>query len=457
MLLDRGIYGEERMKSTIDEYRKKHPGSEVLYEEAQRIFPSGINHDVRRMQPFPLFITHGLGARKWDVDGNEYICYVMGHGALILGHSHPRIVEAVCDQIRKGTHLGCNTELELRWAESVKRLMPSIEVISFHSSGTEATLMAVRLARAYTKKSKIIKFKNHFHGWHDYVIAEAGKYSSSGIPESTSRTVVRLSAGDIAQVEQVLKEDRDIAGVILEPTGASMGCFPIRPEFLVQLREVTKKYGVLLLFDEVVTGFRTSPGGAQERFGVRPDITALAKILGGGLPAGAVGGKREIIEQIAFHEDTKWNTSERVSHPGTFNANPLSAAAGSRCLELIAFGEVNSRADEAAARLKSGLNWILRKEKVTGFAYGLASLVWVLLGVEWNEGEDLYALPYEKIKGALLWDRALNFKRAMLNAGVDIMGTSEFIVSAAHGEREVEDTLDAFEKALASMRSEGIL
>jgi glutamate-1-semialdehyde 2,1-aminomutase len=255
----------------------------------------------------------------------------------------------------------------------------------------------------------------------------------------------------------VLKEDRDIAGIILEPTGASMGCYPIRDEFLLQLREVTEKYRVLLIFDEVVTGFRISPGGAQERFGVWPDLTALAKILGGGLPAGAVGGKREIIELIAFHEDMGWNTSERVSHPGTFNANPLSAAAGVRCLDMIASGGVNTRADEAASRLKSGFNRILRKEKVTGFAYGLASLVWVLLGVEWDEGGDIYTLTYEKIKEALFSDRAVRFKRAMLNAGVDIMGTAEFIVSTVHGEREVEDTLQAFERALLSMRSEGIL
>ena len=444
------------MKSIMDEYTAKHTRSRALFEEAREIFPSGVTHDTRRVKPFSIFVRSGSGARKCDVDGNEYICYVMGHGALILGHSHPLIVSAVCKQIHRGTHLGCNTELELCWAGLVKRLMPSIEMISFHSTGTEATLMAIRLARAYTGKNKIVKFRDHFHGWHDYVIAESGKYSSAGIPEATSSTVMRLPAGEIKKMEELLRADHDIAGVILEPTGAGMGCLPLNPKFLLELREVTSRYGVLLIFDEVVTGFRLSPGGAQERFHVKPDLTTLGKILGGGLPAGAVGGRREIIEKISFHDDPEWNSISRVSHPGTFNANPLSAAAGVKCLELIEHGTVNSQADARASSLKEGFNRILNRGKIPGVAYGLASLLWVVFDTQYGKEGDIYSLPHQMIKQSLNSEKAQRFKQALLNQGVDIMGTGEFIVSAVHGEKEIEDTLDAFERALHAMKSEGL-
>jgi len=324
------------MATITEEYKKKHPTSLKLYEEAKASMPSGVTHDVRYLTPFPIYMSHGKGPRKWDVDGNEYIGYVMGHGALILGHCHPEIVAEVNKQISIGTHLGFNTKLELRWAKAIQALMPSIEKVRFHSSGTEATLMAFRLARAFTGKSKIIKFINHFHGWHDYVAAAAGKYTSAGIPKKTAETMIMLPAGDIGMVEKQLKKDKDIAAVILEPTGARGGALPLRPEFPAQLREVTERYGVLLIFDEVVTGFRVSPGGAQEKLNIKPDLTTLGKIVAGGFPGAAVGGKAEILDMTAFRNDPDWNGHSRVAHPGTYNANPMSAAIGSRCLELIA-------------------------------------------------------------------------------------------------------------------------
>ena len=444
------------MKSIFEEYVRKHSKSNKLYEEAKTAFPSGVTHDVRHVKPFPIFITHGQGPRKWDIDGNEYICYVMGHGALILGHSHPEIVTAVKAQITKGTHLGANTELELGWANSVKKMIYSIEKIRFFNSGTEATLMALRLARAFTGKNKSIKFEQHFHGWHDYLIAEPGRISSRGIPAETSNTVIRLQPGNIEIVEETLQKDKNIAGVILEPTGALMGCLPIKPEFLTDLREVTKMHGVVLIFDEVVTGFRISSGGAQTRFQINPDLTTLAKILGGGLPGGAVGGKAEILNMISFHEDTLWNTSQRVSHSGTFNANPLCAAAGLRCLEMIRSMPINRKADKAAEHLKSGFNEILERYGIPGIAYGLSSLVWVVFGTQFDYGADLYSLPHRRIKEALFLPLGEIFKRALLNEGVDIMGTSEFIVSATHCKKDIDVTLEAFESAINWMKNEDV-
>jgi glutamate-1-semialdehyde 2,1-aminomutase len=451
----------------IEEYARKHPRSRELYEEAKGLFPSGVTHDTRYVHPFPLFMTNGKGARKWDVDGNEYVCCVMGHGALILGHGHPEIVRAVQEQMERGTHLGSSTESELRWARAVKRLIPAIEKIRFHSSGTEATLMAIRLARAFTGKPRILMFNDHFHGWSDCVIPETGKWSSGGITPATFQTSLRVPAGDIGAFDKALKENSDIAAVMLEPTGASMGCYPLRPAFVREVRELTAALGILLIFDEVVTGFRVSPGGAQEKLGVRPDLTALAKICAGGLPGGAVGGRGDVMDMIAFHDDPRWDAGRRVSHPGTYNANPLSAAAGARCLELIAERPVNRTADDAALRLASGLNRVLGKMGVPGIAYRSASIVWVLFGLSPGElkrcsdveGEDegFLPLPHGRIKEAVSSQTAQIFKRALLNTGVDIMGSSEFILSAAHDDNVIDDIVEAFERAVASMKEERVI
>ncbi len=420
------------------------------YLEAKHMFPSGVTHDTRYLQPFPIFVAGAKGPRKWDLDENEYVDYVMGHGALLLGHAHPQIVAAVTEQLQKGTHLGANTLYELEWAQAVQKLMPGVEKIRFHSSGTEATLMALRLARAYTGRNKIVKFQDHFHGWHDCAIWQSGRYSTAGIPQEIGEFTTVIQA-ETAAVEQALSQG-DVAAVILEPTGARMGSLPLGAAFVRQLRELTSKHGVLLIFDEVVTGFRISSGGAQERLGIRPDLTALAKILAGGLPGGAVGGRAEIVDLIAFHDDPAWDTQRRVGHPGTFNANPLSAAAGTRCLELIASDQINAIADAAAHRLKTGINQAFADGGVSGGAYGIASLVWFLFGVTFEESSD--ELEHSTIREAFAAHDYRLFKRALINEGIDIMGQNAFIVSGVHHDDDVEDTLSAFQKALAKYKRE---
>ncbi len=443
--------------STIDrEYVSLHPKSARIFEEASAVFADGVTHDTRRVTPFPLVMTHAAGATKWDVDGNEYVDYVCGHGSLILGHSHPAIAAAVAEQVGRGTHLGGSTELELRWANAIKGLVPSVEKLRFHSSGTEATMMAMRLARAYTGKRKIIKFQDHFHGWHDYAIAGSDG-GAGGVPDSTWESMIVLPPGDIGVVEDALARDGDVAALITEPTGAHMGQYPFKaPEFLHQLREVTERRGVLLILDEVVTGFRLSSGGAQVRYGVKPDLTTMAKIVAGGLPGGVVGGRAEIIDMISHRGDPEWDNAKRVSHPGTFNANPLSAVAGATCLETLAREPINERADAMAARLRAGLNDTLSKMEVTGVAHGVSSLVMVAFGVE-SEPEDVWKIPRETLHTAAKPGAGPGFKRGMLNAGVDVMGGRGFIVSAAHREQDIDKTLAAFERCLAGMRQDNLV
>jgi glutamate-1-semialdehyde 2,1-aminomutase len=443
------------VKSIAEEYKKKHPISLSLYKEAGTHFPGGVTHDARFLDPFPLFMKEGRGPRKWDVDGNEYLCYIMGHGALLLGHSHPDIVSEVQKQMSLGTHLGSNTRLEMRWARAVKALVPSIEKIRFHSSGTEATLMALRLARAFTGKNKIVKLHYHFHGWHDYLILQSGSYGAPGIPEGTAGSVVVLPAGDIDAVEDALKQDGDIAGLIIEPTGAHGGLLPVHPDFLRQLREVTERYGVLLIFDEVITGFRDSPGGSQVRYDIRPDLSTFAKIMAGGMPGGAVGGRGDVLDMIAIRGNDEWNAKKRIAHPGTYNANPLCASAGSRCLEILSSQPINRRADEAAGRLVAGFNAVLESTKVRGFAFRRASMAWVVFGADYEGSEDFCSVAHEKInEGTSKYYSA--FKTAMLNAGVDVFAANNFIVSATHTEKEVEATVAAFEQAVTRMQQDGV-
>jgi glutamate-1-semialdehyde 2,1-aminomutase len=450
-------------KETIQEaYVRLHPASARLYEEAQRTFPSGVTHDIRYVTPFPIFVERAQGSRKWDVDGNAYVDYVMGHGALFMGHAHPEITAAVVEQAAKGTHYGASHRLELEWGKLVARLVPSAEEVRFTSSGTEATLMAVRLARAYTGRDKLLKFDYHFHGWHDAVagarFAESDHPRSAGVPAAVLANTISIPQNDSGLLEQKLA-DGDVAAVILEPTGASWGTLPLHQGFLEDLREATSRHNTVLIFDEVVTGFRVSPGGAQARPGVTPDLTTLAKILAGGLPGGAVAGKTDIISMLEFRSDTAWNLTQRVGHPGTFNANPLSAAAGTSMLTMVATGQHHRHADALNARLVAALNGVLDSAGAPGSVYGLSSYFHIVLGqdaprprdgVEWPERDG--GLP-PRMAAALI----AALKRGMLNHGVDLMGGNGGFTSAVHTDADVDRTAEAFAATVREMQGEGLI
>ena len=448
--------GSIKMPTILEQYIANHAGSAERYRDAVGIFPGGVTHDNRYAEPFPLYITHGQGPRKWDVDGNEYIDYVSGHGALLLGHSHPAIAEAVSEQIRRGTHLGACTDEELRWARAIMNLMPAVERVRFHSSGTEATLMAMRLARAYTGRNKVIKLQDHFHGWHDYAMAGSDR-PAPGIPAESWGSMVIVPAGSLDAAQQAMERDSDIAAIILEPTGAHYGQLPFNvPQYLAGLRQLCDQHGVILIFDEVVTGFRASPGGAQVRYGITPDLTTMAKIVAGALPGGAVGGKADIVDMIAQRGDPQWDNTERVYHPGTFNGNPLSAVAGATCLELIAAEPLNDHADAMAARLKAGLNEVFTRMEVGGHAYGIASMIHFTLA-EGDFDHEFGPDVDRQIKQAAATPAVTGIKRGLQNHGIDIMGRDAFLVSATHSEADIDATLSAFESTLAEAREEGLV
>ncbi|HEU5317879.1 MAG TPA: aminotransferase class III-fold pyridoxal phosphate-dependent enzyme [Chloroflexota bacterium] len=423
---------------TIDEKRlARNPKSAALYERAGKVFPSGVTHDSRHHLPFPLYVTHAKGSRKWDVDGNEYVDYRMGHGALILGHNYPEVEEALVEQARKGTHYGACHELEVRWAELVCEIVPCAERVKFVSSGTEATMMAMRLARAVTGKNKILKAQGAFHGWHDYAaVAMTPPYDvpiSKGIPDAVAGTVLAAPAGDAAAIERLIDEDGDVAAVILIAGGAGR-------QYLQKVRDITAQRGVLLIYDEVVTGFRYAPGGCQEFYGVVPDLVTLAKILAGGLPGACVAGRADLFDVFELREDdAEWMRFGRIAHPGTFNANPLSAAAGTACLEVVRDPEIQRTATATADRLRVGIDEAFRRHGVEGKGGGEVSMI--------NVSVKEKKVPDRKFQHL--------FRSAMQLGGVDFSGS--LIVSAVHDDRDVAQTIEAFDNALTLLKDDGAL
>ena len=438
------------MTTVVERYGQKFQKSGQLFERGLQVIP-GAGSASRIARPFPIYLERAEGPRKWDVDGNELVDYVMGSGALLTGHDHPKIIEAIRARLGQGIHVLSNP-LAIRWAELVKGLIPSAELVRFTGSGTEATYLALRLARAFTGKKKIAKFRGHFHGWHEYVAKQSGLNTVTGIPSETLSTVEVLEP-DISAVQRLLEADDEIAAVILEPTGGHWGHFPLpNPGFLHDLRELTAKYGVVMIMDEVITGFRASRGGAQERFQVLPDLTTLSKITGGGLACGAVAGRAEILEQMINEDDT-----QRVTNSGTFNGNPLVASAGIACLKLIADEPINDRADSMAERLKSGLTDALIRTEVAGHVHGVASMVHLVLGVECDCGGGICTLPHSRIDEAMTPERTNMLRMAMLNEGVELMGGMGFMVSSVHTQDDVDLTVDALERALPALREEGVV
>ncbi|HWQ14686.1 MAG TPA: aminotransferase class III-fold pyridoxal phosphate-dependent enzyme [Roseiflexaceae bacterium] len=439
----------------LDTFRRRHPRSAALYAQASNLFPNGVTHDGRFAAPFPLYVERSAGGRKWDADGNEIIDYWTGHGALLLGHGHPAVVAAVQEQVARGTHYGAEHPIELRWAELVQRLFPGMERLRFTASGTEATMLALRLARAFTGRPTVLRFEGHYHGWHDLLTRESDADAAPGLYGPLVDSTLVLPA-DLDRVEETLRARQDIAAVILEPTGASYGAAPLRDDFLRELRRLTEAHGVLLVCDEVVTGFRVTPGGVQQRAGVTADLTALAKILAGGLPGGAVGGRADVMRHLEFG-DTAWNRSAKIRHNGTYNANPLSAAAGVATLELVATGAPGARAASLCRTLIDGMNDAIRSRELAGWAaYGDESIFHLLAGsrVPFAPGELPPDTPFAELKRGGNGRLLELLRLALLNHGVDLMRGRSGFLSAAHTEEDVAATVRVFAAALDDVLAE---
>jgi glutamate-1-semialdehyde 2,1-aminomutase len=442
-------------------YEAMTPGSAALAAKARMVLPSGLAHDSRHFDPYPLYVSRALGPVKWDVDGNKYVDYFGGHGALMLGHNHPAVTRAVHEALDRGTHFGACHEQEVRWAELVIQMVPSAERVRFTSSGTEATLMALRLARAYTGRSKLVRFRGHFHGWNDHMtsghINHFDGTATSGVVNGVSDNVLLCDPNDVAGITRIFNDHKDIAAVILEPTGASFGRMPIAPSFLQVLRDLTKQAGTVLIFDEVVTGFRVSPGGVQAELGITPDLTTLAKILAGGMPGGAVTGRKDILDWLDF-DVSKATGHEKIGHQGTFNANPVSAAAGIATLEILASTDACARANAYGAEVRAKMNEVLEDEGVKWAVHGTYSGLHIFTN---PQGTDIVPsrfdaaafIPQMMAKSEM----PARVRMGMLVNGVDLNTAPSGTISAMHGEEEMAITVDAFRATIRALRREGTI
>lgn len=434
-------------------YVEKTPGSKALYERAKGLFNNGVTHVGRYLEPHPLYVERAAGSRKWDVDGNEYVDFFGGHGALILGHNHPAVLAAVTAQLPHGVHYGAAHALEIVWGEMIHQMVPSAERVRFTNTGTEATHLALRVARAFTGRNKVIRFAGHFHGWHDHVCFPAG--GAPGILPGIVEDTLIVDPNDTAKVEALLTERDDIAAVILEPTGATFGHIPTGADVLRALRASATRHGALLIFDEVICGFRCSPGGAQAFYGITPDLTTLAKIIAGGYSGAALVGRADILGMLDYRQVDGQIVPPPVLHQGTYNANPVSAAAGIATLREVRDSDAIQRANRTAAAIRDEWNAALRRRGIGWCVYGEFSDFHVYCGEA--TVEDIYAgrIPWKQLKGSLRPELAHKIRTGLLLHGVDIMGWPGGVVSGVHTEEDVARTAAAFDATLEMMQAEG--
>jgi glutamate-1-semialdehyde 2,1-aminomutase len=426
----------------------QRPHSREIFRRATDVLVGGVNSPVRAFRAVggePIVVDHAAGARLWDADGNEFIDYVCSWGALILGHAHPKVVQAIIDQARRGTSYGMPTELEVELATRIRKALPSCEKVRFVSSGTEATMSAVRLARAATHRDLIIKFDGCYHGHSDSFLSEAGSGLATlgiaacpGVPQALAELTLNAPYNDVAAVEKLFDlHPGKIGAVIVEPVAANMGLVPPKPEFLKALREITSRHGALLIFDEVITGFRLCYGGAQTLFGITPDLTTLGKIIGAGLPVAAYGGRRDLMDQVA--------PLGPVYQAGTLSGNPLAMSAGIASLELLAAPGFYEALDARAKRLGDGITAALCETGAPMTAVRVGSLLTLFFSRE--TVTDYAAAKKCDTK------RFAEFFRAMLDRGIFIAPSQyeALFVSAAHTDADIDLTLAVFRESLNSV------
>ncbi|MDX2507573.1 MAG: glutamate-1-semialdehyde 2,1-aminomutase [Gammaproteobacteria bacterium] len=425
--------------------------SHDLFQQAQKTIPGGVNSPVRAFKGVggdPIYFKQGKGAYLYDEDDNRYIDYVASWGPMIMGHAHPEVVRAVQESAAHGLGFGAPTQIETEMAELVCRLVPSIELVRMVSSGTEATMSAIRLARGFTGRDKIVKFEGCYHGHSDSLLVKAGSGaltfgvpSSPGVPASLSEHTITLTYNNSAQVREVFADiGAQIAAIIVEPVAGNMNCIPPIEGFLETLREVCDQSGSVLIFDEVMTGFRVSKGGAQAYYGIKPDLTTLGKVIGGGLPVGAFGGKKEIMQQIS--------PLGPVYQAGTLSGNPLSMAAGMKTLTLACADGVHDNLDAMARRLVTG---IVDKARQAGVAM-TSNQVGGMFGLFFSDEAKITGFDQVSKSDQ---ERFKKFFHGMLDEGI-YLAPSAFeagFVSAAHTIEDIDATIEAAGRVLKTLNT----
>ena len=424
--------------------------SQKLFEEARKYIPGGVNSPVRAGKAvgmIPPFISKAKGCFIWDVEGNKYVDYVGSWGPMILGHAREEVIQAIVKAASNGTSYGAPTELEVNLARLIVEMVPSVEMVRMVNSGTEATMSAIRLARGYTGREKILKFEGCYHGHADSLLVSAGSGvatlgipGSPGVPADLAQHTISVPFNDIGAVDEAFhKYGEQIAAIIVEPIAGNMGVIPPQPGFLQGLRQVTEKNGSLLIFDEVITGFRVSQGGAQELYDIMPDLTCLGKIIGGGLPVGAYGGKKEIMSRMAPEGD--------IYQAGTLSGNPLAMAAGLATLSTLKDSTIYESLEKRASHLFSGIEEAARRAGVEVTINRVGSM-----GAVFFNSNEVTNFIEAKRSNENLFKR---YFRAMLSSGVYLAPSAyeAMFISDAHEEEIIEFTIESVHKAMSALRT----
>jgi glutamate-1-semialdehyde 2,1-aminomutase len=433
--------------------------SQEWFERAQRFLVEGVNSPSRGAavySPGPIVLERGHGTQLWDADGNEYVDFMMSFGALIHGHAHPELVSVVSRAMAEGSHFGAATSAEVDAAERFRRMVPTAEAVRFCNTGSEATMLALRLARAHTSRNKFLKFEGHYHGWYDPYLLNAHSHppeqlgtrksparvpDSEGIPAATFDDVVLAPWNDVVALEQVLKQHgRELAAVITEPIMANMGCIPPREGYLQRLRQLTQDYGVLLIFDEVVTGFRYAPGGCQELYGIRPDISTFGKALGAGFPVGAVAGPRSILERLRWGE-------KMVLHYGTFNGHRLTMKVIAANLGLLCADDTYRKLHATGDAAIAGLRDIFRRHKIKAIVQGFGPM----FQIYFTDREAIY--DYRDYCTYVDTVRYSRFVHLLLERGIYMTPSNglHWIMSTAHTEADIATLVNASDQACSEL------
>lgn len=443
----------------LERYLARTPRSEALARTGRTVLAGGIVTDTRFFEPYGIYVERAAGAHKWDVDGNDYLDFFGGHGANILGHSHPVLVDAVSQAVKRGVQFAANQPFEVALAAEVLRHFPSAQRLRFTGSGTEATMLALRLARAFTNRPKIVRFASHYHGWHDHAVSGyAGQFDGGAapgiLPEIAAQTIL-LQPDDPAGLERAAAAyGPQIAAFIIEPVGTHFGVVPTAAEFLHQVANTARSVGALFILDEVLSGFRIAMGGAQAAYGLKPDLTTLAKILCGGMPGGAVIGRAEILDMLDFDPNRR-NGRPKVLHQGTFTGNPLSMAAGLAVLRELERSDGCARANSLGKLARRRLNELSRSEGLPFSWYGEFSVFHLFFG-------DLPAQSLDSRRKLELYltraqPLANRFRMALNVLGFDLNTKCSGLLSAVHTERDVEDLVAGVSKAAFLLKKDGLV
>jgi len=414
----------------FEEYVSKTPKSKVLYERAKKVIPAGVSYGIRYFEPYPFYTAKANGSKLYDVDGNEYIDFWLGHTALILGHSPPAVVKAVNRQLENGTHYGTSHEREIELAEQVAKMVPSAEMVRFTNSGTEANMYATRIARTYRSRSKIAKFEGGWHGGYDALHVSV-KYpfnipESAGLTAGALQDTIVLPFNDLEGVKEKLKNE-EVASIVIEPVLGAGGGIPAEKEFLKGLREFCDEKEILLIFDEVITGFRLAPGGAQQYYGVTADITVFGKILGGGFPIGAFCGPRKIMERLDSH---LYERPHYSFHGGTFTANPIAMTAGLATLKILEDGRLINSLTRLGDRIRGQLREIFEADDMDVQVVGDSSLFNIHFTKEdMKDANAVFRADKKKL---------VDYNLKLITNGVFFLPTHTGALSTAHSEADIE-------------------